>query len=216
MMRTRLDFLTPENGFLFRITHIRNIPWILDHGLHCASAPVQDPDFVSIGNPDLIGKRAGRTVVGPGGTLSDYVPFYLTPLTPMLYNIKTGRNGTKVTPMPEITILVTSLPRIAAMGVRFLLADRHAFLATARFSDQVSSLAEVDWPRLQVSDFERRPDDPERFDRYQAEALVHRHLPVQNLNRIICYGADQMSLLSGQLASRGMAIDLAVEPGWYS
>src|SRR5437867_690498 len=114
MTPPRLDFLTPENGLIFRITHIRNVPWILDHGLHCANSDVQDPEFVSIGNPDLIVKRAAREVpVPPNGTLGDYIPFYFTPLSPMLYNIKTGWQGMKVTPMPDIVILVASVHSIA-------------------------------------------------------------------------------------------------------
>ena len=86
--------LTPERARIFRITHVDNIPWILENGLHCKSSPIQDPSFVQIGNADLISKRAGRMVAGPeGGTLNDYVPFYFTPFSPMLFNIKTGWNG---------------------------------------------------------------------------------------------------------------------------
>ena len=71
------------------------------------SSGTRDPDFVSIGNPDLIAKRAGRVVaIPPGGSLSDYVPFYFTPRSPMLYNIVTGHNGMKQTPRQDIAILV--------------------------------------------------------------------------------------------------------------
>ena len=31
--------LTSEKGLIFRITHIANVPWILDHGLHCPDSP---------------------------------------------------------------------------------------------------------------------------------------------------------------------------------
>jgi len=86
--------LTPELGLLFRITHVANLPWLLVNGLHCANGPVQDPNFVAIGNPDLIDKRTKRPVpIAPKGTLADYVPFYFTPKSPMLFNIKTGYNG---------------------------------------------------------------------------------------------------------------------------
>src|SRR3954470_12772585 len=86
--------LSPEKALVFRITHIANVPWILANGLHCRSSAMQDPNFVEIGNPDLIGKREHWAVpVPPGGRLSDYVPFYFTPYSPMLYNIKTGWNG---------------------------------------------------------------------------------------------------------------------------
>lgn len=64
--------------------------------MHAARGQVTDPNFVTIGNPDLIDKRARRAVpLPPGGTLSDYVPFYFTPKSPMLLNIKTGFKGMK-------------------------------------------------------------------------------------------------------------------------
>jgi hypothetical protein len=42
--------LNPDKALIFRITHLDNVPWILDNGLHCRSSEVLDPDFVNIGN----------------------------------------------------------------------------------------------------------------------------------------------------------------------
>jgi hypothetical protein len=68
--------LTRERALIFRITHIDNVPWMLDHGVHCRSSDVFDPNYRNIGNPDLIARRTSRAVhIPPGGTLSDYVPF---------------------------------------------------------------------------------------------------------------------------------------------
>lgn len=95
-----------------------------------------------IGNPELIAKRAYRTVpVSPGGTLSDYIPFYFTPCPPMLLNIKTGYQGLPRIPMPEVAILVSSLHRVVQQGVAFVFLDRHAYLQTAlpSFSSRLGS-----------------------------------------------------------------------------
>ena len=86
--------LTAEKALIFRITHIGNVPWILRHGLRCKNSEVQDPNFVRIGNLELIQRRTARNIpVLPGGTLSDYIPFYFTPFSMMMYNIKTGYGG---------------------------------------------------------------------------------------------------------------------------
>ena len=78
-MIVTLNELTPDNALVFRLTHIENVAWILRHGLHCKASEKQDPQFVTIGNPDLIQKRTQRIVpTGPGGTLDHYIPFYFT------------------------------------------------------------------------------------------------------------------------------------------
>lgn len=108
-------YLTPEKALIFRIVHRDNVPWILDNGLHCKNSKVLDPNFVEIGNKDLIGKR-GRHLVKqpPGGTLSDYVPFYFTPFSHMLLNIKTGWGGIRQRNNDEIVIMVSSLRTLQA------------------------------------------------------------------------------------------------------
>ncbi len=119
--------LSSERGFLFRITHIANLPWLLKNGLHCANATITDPNFVAIGSPSLIASRAHRQVlISPHGTLSDYVPFYFTPKSPMLLNIKTGYNNITSRPNQDIVILVAKFETLRREEVTLLFTDRHA------------------------------------------------------------------------------------------
>ncbi len=142
-----------ESARIFRITHVRNLPWIMEQGLHCRSSVIQDPNFRSIGSVDLIEKRNRRAVpIEPGGTLADYIPFYFTSRTPMLLNIKTGR-GVELVPMREIAILVSSLPHLVASSVPFVFTDRHAKLVTANFSCELAQLDCIDWDIMARSDF---------------------------------------------------------------
>ena len=77
--------LNPQKALIFRIIHRQNLPWILQHGLQAVNSGTLSPDWVHIGNPELIHKRASHPVgVPPGGVLNDYVPFYVTPFSPML------------------------------------------------------------------------------------------------------------------------------------
>lgn len=72
-MISNVNELTPDRALIFRLTHADNLSWILDHGLHCNASDVLDPNFVEIGNADLILKRPTRRVpVTPGGTLDHY------------------------------------------------------------------------------------------------------------------------------------------------
>src|SRR5208282_3664838 len=140
--------LSSTRALIFRIIHRDNLPWILDNGLHARSGKIFDPNYRNIGNPDLIDRRSRRVVsVGPGGTLSDYVPFYFTPFSIMLYNIHTGYNVEKV-PNEEIVILVSSLPRIAELKIPFAFTDQHAYPQMANYFTEMGDLSRVPWDLL--------------------------------------------------------------------
>lgn len=208
--------LNPKKALIFRITHRDNVPWILDNGLHCRSSQNLDPNFVSIGNPELIDKRQHRVVnIPPGGTLDDYVPFYFTPFSPMMYNIKTGWGGITQRPNREIVILVSSLNKLVDEGGVFVFSDRHAYLQLAQFSASLADLDRIDWSNLQARDFRRGSDDVGKIERYQAEALVHRHMPVHWLRGIACYNDAIKEKFDGLLEERDMRVKIVAKPSWY-
>jgi hypothetical protein len=207
--------LSRDKAKIFRITHADNIPWLLEHGIVCRASAVYDPNYRNIGNPELIEKRTARIVpIPPGGTLNDYVPFYFTSRSPMLLNIKTGHNVPAV-PMRDIVILATSLPRLASQGIPFVYTDRHAYLVTARFSSDLGDLDWIDWKNLRESNFSHDPDDGGKMERYQAEALIHRHLPVEALAGMICYETAQQLRLQHLVAQSGHAMKVVAWSDYY-
>jgi hypothetical protein len=172
--------------------------------------------YVEIGNPELIGKRDNRIVpIEPGGTLSHYVSFYFTPASPMLYNIKTGWNGIRHRPNEEILILVSTLLKLQEAGVPFVFTDRHAYLLAASFYTDLAYLDRLPWDLLQTKNFRRNHEDPSAFERYQAEALVYRRLPVDSLLAIACYNAASAAFVDRLLADHGLRIRTLIRPGWY-
>jgi ssDNA thymidine ADP-ribosyltransferase, DarT len=183
-----VELLNPSKALIFRIVNKDNIDHVLQTGCHCRNAIAAQSKYVEIGNQELIEKRTQRAVpCGPGGTLSDYVPFYFTPYTPMLYNIKTGYGVPKQS-LEDIVILVSSLKKLQANQVSFVFSDRHAYLKTAQFSDDLRDLNRIIWPVLQVRDFKR--DDSDKFEKYQAEALMRIQWwlrePIAILRRPFC------------------------------
>lgn len=208
--------LSADRALIFRITHIDNVPWILKHGLHCRNSPVKDANYVNIGNPDLIGMRATRPVpVGPSGTLADYVPFYFTPFSIMMYNIKTGYGGIKKRANQEIVIFASSIHRVAELGIPFAFTDRHAYTAFAEFHSNIESLKKIDWDLLQTRNFRHDPDDPGKKERYQAEALIHQHVPISALLGVGCYDATTKQKLDGHIASENIHLPVKITPNWY-
>jgi len=208
--------LNPSRALIWRIVHVDNIPWILDHGLHCSSAKdAYAPDWVSIGQAELIEKRAAHNVpIPPGGSLSDYVPFYFTPFSAMMYNILSGRN-VRQRCSEEIAILVSSIPHIDAMGLPYIFTDSHAYYRWANFYADPRDLSRVDWDLLQRHDFKRDPDDPAKFERYQAEALVHRHVPIDGLTGIVCHSEAIAEPIRLQVQQRDLSLHVLARPSWY-
>lgn len=208
--------LNPQKALIWRIVHRANLPWVLEHGVHCANTSVRSPQWASIGNPELIDKRAARQVpMAPGGMLHDYVPFYFTPFSVMLRNIHTGWNGIKQVPNQDIVILVSSLHRVKELGLRFLFTDRHAFSGLARYFDDLAHLDQIDWPLLQHRDFKRDPEDPGKLERYQAEALVHQCVPMSALAGIVCFTDGVRADIEAKLRSLGLALPVHTLPHWY-
>jgi hypothetical protein len=206
--------LNPQKALIFRITHRDNIPWMLDNGLHCRNSKIVDPKYVEIGNPELIEKRRRRIVPEPpGGTLRDYVPFYFTPFSPMLLNIRTGHNGIRKHTNDEIVIMVSSLHTLRKKSIPFLFTDRHANLKAAQFSSDLTQLNWIDWPSLQRRDFKK--DDSDKFERYQAEALVHKHMPIDAVVGIVAHSDSVTSALKELCVKRSLDVALAARPRWY-
>lgn len=209
--------LTPEKGLLFRITHVRNLAWLLAHGMPCVDSGIRDPDFVEIGKASLIEDRKSRKIkIPPYGTLANYVPFYFTPKSPMLLNIKTGWKGITRRSNAEIVVLVSSVEAMRAAEVTLLFTDRHAYMATAQWSADPADLADmVDWAILRRHDFAQSDAYPDKRDRYQAEALAHGHVPPTALLGIGCASHEEEQRIAGLVAGAGLSLRVVVRPEWY-
>lgn len=206
----------PEQAYIFCIIHVDNVPWILDHdGLQCQNNAERNPNHVNIGSMELIDKRTRRHVpVPPGGTLSDYVPFYFTPFSIMMYNIHTGHN-VKRRDNSEIVMLVSSVPRLRRLSLPFLFTNQHAYSVDADFYDGSGDLGRIDWGLLQRRDFKTEHADPGKQSRYQAEALVHRHVPLEALSGIVCCNDTVKHSLETLIAQCDIQTTVTAFPRWY-
>ncbi|UQS14016.1 DUF4433 domain-containing protein [Pseudomonas sp. HS6] len=207
--------LNPEKALIWRIVHRDNLPWILDNGLHCANSDVQAPQYVNIGNVDLIDKRRSRQVpIEPEGVLADYVPFYFTPFSVMMQNIHSGWSVQQRS-NDEIVILVSSLYRVEELGLPFVFTNAHAYPSWTDYYNDLANLDQIDWSILQRRDFKRDPDDPRKMERYQAEALIYHHLPITGLLGIMCHTDAMKIRIEQDVAARGLTLPVHARPKWY-
>jgi len=208
--------LNPQKALVWRILHRANLPWVLANGLHCGTSAQRSCNWVSIGNAELIDKRAlHRVPLPPGGVLNDFVPFYFTPFSVVVGNINKEWGGIRQLPNEDIVILVSSLYRVRELGLPFLFTDRHAYSGLARYFDDLAMLDQIDWPLLQRRDFKRDPEDPGKLERYQAEALVHRQVPMAALLGVVCFTDTVRAQIERKMADLGLSLPVHTRPGWY-
>ena len=207
--------ITQESANIFRITHRENIPWIFENGLYCPDSPIVDPNFVSIGHKEIIERRRTLVVpIPPGGTFADYVPFYFTPYSPMLYTIVTGY-GVPHRSRDEIVIMRSSLPILHEAKKAFVFSDQHAVTLLAEFYRDLADLDRIAWDILGARDFKRDPSDPLKFERYQAEALVHESLGLDLIEEFVCYDQAVRDDLRAKAAERDIGVVIRTEQSWY-
>ena len=111
--------------YLFRMTHIENIPHILQNGITHTTSEYANPDFVPIGDGSLITTR-NKFILNNGTRLGEYIPFYFGVRTPMLYVVQNGFNLVAPTSAENIVYCVSSVQKIIDLQLDFVFTDGHA------------------------------------------------------------------------------------------
>lgn len=204
--------INSTRNFCFRIIHKDNLAHVLRHGLVTKHHPSADPGFVSIGNPEIIDVRGTTPVKLEGyGNIGDYVPFYLTPRSIMLYNIITGYYAPKVPQRSkaEIVVLRFKMDALANLPQWFFTNGQANDEETRHYNDLLR-LDQIDWPSIQASNFQNSDGDYDRSRRYQAEFLVRNIVPVEYIESIIVYNEEIKALVEGLLLAADIEIPVFI------
>lgn len=114
-------------NYIYRMTHIDNIPHILKHGITHRESADADPSYIPIGDTSIIDKRRNlirETVAGEKISLGDFIPFYFYARMPMLYNIQHGYKVERVD-AENIVYLIVAIKAITNDSNRkFYFSDR--------------------------------------------------------------------------------------------
>ena len=108
-----------------------------------------------------------------------------------------------------------SLYHAQSLGLQFVFTDAHAYPHWAGYYSDLTQLDKIDWEILQRRDFKRDPDDPRKMERYQAEALIHGHVPVAALLGIVCYNEALKGRVDKEVQQRRLNLPVYARPGWY-
>ena len=198
------------------MTHIENIPHILQFGITNKISNNSNPHFVSIGDISLIDTRSKKRVQVDIGTfnlnaniivLGDYIPFYFGLKMPMLYVMQIGGNFVEhPTPAEDIVYLVCSITNIIESGNIFYFSDGHATdnLTTFYDSSKVNELTTIiDWDSVGAP-YWGGHDNLNIKRKKQAEFLVLNDISPDFLTGVGCFNETAKRKLTGMGVDEGM------------
>jgi len=123
---------------LYRMTHIDNVPHIIQYGITRRNSTNANTAYVPIGDVSLIDVRSSmcQTIHGNNVIIGDCIPFYFGTRMPMLYVIQHGYNWVPKPVNPsDIVYIVVSLESLKQDIKTFYFTDGHPTNSMTRFFD---------------------------------------------------------------------------------
>lgn len=190
------------------MTHVDNIPHILEFGITHRNSKNANSKYISIGDSSLIDNRISteRNITNGSDeiietiTIGDFIPFYFGIRTPMLYVIQNGYNGVKKRNPEEIIYCVTTVLTIIENNFLFYFSDGHTTNKeyTKIFnSDKISELAEIVDFKATKFIYWKSETDLDLKRRKEAEFLVKDDVPNSCILGYICYSESVKAKLLG-------------------
>ncbi|RDB05755.1 DUF4433 domain-containing protein [Runella aurantiaca] len=125
------------------------------------------------------------------GKIGEYVPFYFTPKSMMLFNIVTGYQAPLVPKRSKSEILVIRclIEELIKLPQWFFTDGQGNDMATNHYNDLIN-LNSIDWESIQQSNFSKSDGDYDRPRRYQAEFLVRDEVPCRSIESFHVYNEE--------------------------
>ncbi len=195
--------------YLFRMTHIGNIPHILEYGITHISSANANKNYIPIGDPSLISNR-NSFLMPNGKTLGQYIPFYFGVRMPMLYVIQHGYNGVSTTQAEEIVYCTSNVQAIINHNLPFVFTNGHAVDNFSSFyhASQISQIGSIIDTKAIHAKYWKDEYDLDLKRRKEAEFLVEEDLPPTTIIGWVVYNEKAKTrLLEMGIAASNIHID---------
>ena len=187
------------------MTHLQNVPHVLEYGITHKDSPNANPDYIDIGDSSLINSRGAKLMWVNNGdkfsfeheqiTLGNFIPFYFGFRMPMLYVIQNGYNGVKMQPPESIVYCVCTLQKIIDDGYSYYFTDGHAIdsLSSCFDSTMVNDIENIiDFEAAKTRDWTAQRDLKRKKE---AEFLLGQDILKGSMAGFICYNDDTKNKL---------------------
>jgi hypothetical protein len=182
--------------YLFRMTHIENIPHILQYGITHSTSGNANPNFTPIGDGSLITTR-NIFLLNNGRRLGEYIPFYFGVRTPMLYVVQNGFNMVAPTPAENIVYCVSSVQKIIDLQLDFVFTDGHAVdgFSSQYTATNIQNIDTILDKNAIKAKYWRDENDLDRKRRKEAEFLVLGDISREGILGFITYNENAKKTL---------------------
>lgn len=199
---------------VYRIIAIENLEDDLTNGLFSRNSAPTNANRVTIGHTEIITERDNRIVkCYPDTVVNDYVPFYFSLRTPMLYNIITGY-GVPAKKQEDIIYLCFKYDGLANGNYQWCFTDGNAAKKITQFFNDNSDLNKIDWKSIYTEDFrsDNSDGDEDRLRKKHSEFLVLNSVPSNKIDAIVVLNSTAKQRAETIVESCNLNINVYINP----
>src|ERR1017187_2833179 len=210
----------PLNPKIYHITHLENLPQIVDTVLWSDAERIRRGlNCRIIGMSEIKRRRLEELEVccHPGTRVGEYVPFYFCPRSIMLFLLHKGnhpdlayRGGQR--PILHLEADLRAVVKWAdSVPRRWAFSNGNAGARYTPFFDDIEQLGGLDWEAINENDWR----DPIVKERKQAEFLVEESFPWGLVERIGVIDENTADQAAAAIRNAGHKPQIVVVRNWY-
>lgn len=198
--------------WIYHITGISNLRAIMASGAILSDMALCSVPHQVIGYGHIKQRRMTeyRVPCCPGAPfVGEFVPFYYSPRSVMLYTVNIGSTGLPPGCQRDIVHLVSTINSATAHGTDWAISDGNAGAAHTSFYGTLDSLASLDWNAINERNWSGRQHQK------SAEFLVRDQVPWSAIRGIGCFDERAAAAVAAVLSGATHAPQVKVLPEWY-
>ncbi len=203
--------LRPEERLIYHITDIDNLPAILSEGGLLSDEVMSQRDPTIIGHSHIKERRLTKIRVPSCGNrfVGEFVPFYFSPRSPMLYSINLGNTGRTPGCQKTIVHLVSRVRDAIALGMPWAVSDGNAGAFHTTFESTLQGIDNLDWTAIEATSWAANRHQK------QAEFLAADFFPWTAFHEVGCCDAAAAVEVTAIIMSQNHRPKVSVKRGWY-